>query len=117
LNVGQLTRSGRAGLVLLALLVGGCADDDGSGIHAAVRGTVRDASSNKRVANATVEFESDTLDRGSDKTNSSGEYAINVESETAMGRLTATKAGYRPSVVSVFLDDGDVTVDIVLRPE
>jgi flagellar hook assembly protein FlgD len=117
LNVGRLTRSSRAGLVLLALLAGGCADDDGSGVHAAVRGTVRDASTNKRVANATVEFESDTLDRSSDRTNGSGEYTINVESETTTGRLTVTKAGYRASVVSVFLDDGDVTVDIALRPE
>lgn len=117
MNARRLTSISRVGLVLLALVASACGDDDGAAVHAAVRGTVRDANTDKRLANVTVEFASDTLEKASDKTNGDGEYAINVESETPTGRLTAKKSGYRPTVVSVFLDDGDVSVDIALRPE
>lgn len=94
----------------------GCGDDDGA-LHGAVHGTVRDGTSGKRLKNVEVAFASDTLDEASDKTDGEGRFSINVSALTPSGRLTASKAGYETRTVSVFLDDGDVSVDIELEKE
>jgi hypothetical protein len=103
-----------AALVCLGLLGSACADDGSAAINAALHGTVRDAETGARLSGVKIEFESDTLETLSDKTNSHGSYALNVDSDTPTGRLTASKAGYETGVVSVFLDDNNVAVDIVL---
>jgi hypothetical protein len=112
-------RRARAGAILLCLglLASACTDDDSASINAALHGTVRDAQTGKRLAGVKVEFESDTLETLSDTTNSEGSYALNVDSDTPTGRLTASKSGYETGVVSVFLDDANVAVDIVLTRE
>jgi hypothetical protein len=104
----------RSALLCLSLLGSACADDDGAAINAALHGTVRDAETGKRLSGVKIEFESDTLEKLSDKTNSHGGYALNVDSATPTARLTASKAGYETGVVSVFLDDDNVAVDIAL---
>ena len=95
----------------------GCSDDDGSTIHASLHGIVRDSDTGKRVAGVKVEFVADTLEQVSAKTDSDGSYALNVDTPSETGRLTASKSGYQSRVVSVFLDDADVAIDIVLTPE
>ena len=105
-----------AALGLAAALALGCGDDGGSAIHAALHGIVRDADTLKRVSGVKVEFVADTLEQASDTTDDDGSYALNVEAAAETGRLTASKSGYEPRVVSVFLDDADVAIDIVLTP-
>jgi Carboxypeptidase regulatory-like domain len=106
-----------AAVWLVAVASVGCGDDDGSTIHASLHGIVRDSDTGKRVAGVKVEFVADTLEQVSAKTDSDGSYALNVDTPSETGRLTASKSGYRSRVVSVFLDDADVAIDIVLTPE
>jgi hypothetical protein len=94
----------------------GCAADDDA-LHGTVHGTVHDGTSGKRLKGVEVSFESDTLDEAADTTDGEGRFAINVSALTPSGRLTASKAGYETRTVSVFLDDGDVNVDIELEQE
>lgn len=94
----------------------GCADDDG-GLHGTVHGTVRDGTSGRGLKGVEVSFQSDTLDEAADTTDGEGRFAINVSALTPSGRLSASKAGYETRTVSVFLDDGDVNVDIDLERE
>jgi hypothetical protein len=107
------------GLVVAALtwVSAGCASDDDGTLHGAVHGTVSDGSSGKRLKGVEVAFESDTLDDASDTSDGEGRFSINVSARTPSGRLTASKAGYETRIVSVFLDDGDVNVDIELEKE
>jgi hypothetical protein len=64
-----------------------------------------------------VEFTSDTLDRGSDKTNADGHYSLFVDSRVLRGRIEVSKSGYQTTVVSVYLDDEDMRVDVDLPPD
>jgi hypothetical protein len=105
-----------AALGLVAVLATGCADDGASSVHASLHGIVRDADTGKRVPGVKVEFVADTLEEGSDTTADDGSYALNVAAASETGRLTASKSGYESRVVSVFLDDADVAIDIVLTP-
>jgi hypothetical protein len=100
----------------LALASAGCADDDGA-LHGSVHGTVRDGASGKALKGVAVAFESDTLEEAADTTDGEGRFSINVSARTPSGRLTASKTGYETRTVSVFLDDGDVNVDIELERE
>jgi len=107
-----------SGLLLsLAVLLAACADDDGDAAYGALHGTVRDAMDGKRLKGVSVEFVSDTLERASDTTDSEGKFSFDVVSVAPSGRLTAEKSGYERRVVSVFLDDSDVTVDLELERE
>jgi hypothetical protein len=107
---------GRAFALALALAAG-CAGDDGAQAHASLHGTVRDSDSGKRLSGVHVEFESDTLEHAADTTDKDGSYALNVVSSAPTGRLTARKAGYETRVVSVFLDDAAVGLDLTLAPQ
>lgn len=105
--------------VVIAALVGasaGCADD-GDALRGAVHGTVRDAADGKSIKGAEVAFLSDTLEEADDTTDAQGRFVINVAASTPSGRLTASKRGYQASTVSVFLDDGEVKIDIELERE
>lgn len=106
--------SWRMGLFALTLASMGCAGDDSGAEHALLHGTVRDGESGKRLSGVQVEFLSDTLERASDVTNSEGNFRLDAHSLTPNGRLTASKSGYETRVVSVFLDDADVSIDIEL---
>ena len=106
-----------AALGLAAVLAAACGDDGGSSVHASLHGIVRDADTAKRVSGVKVEFVADTLEMASDTTADDGSYALNVEAAAQTGRLTASKSGYESRVVSVFLDDADVAIDIVLTPK
>ncbi len=102
--------------VLIAALAGasaGCADDDDA-LHGTVHGTVRDAASGKGLKGVEVAFVSDTLEEADDTTDAQGRFVINVAASTPSGRLTASRDGYETSTVSVFLDDGEVKIDIDL---
>jgi hypothetical protein len=101
----------------MCVWLGGCGQDGGDAVHASVHGSVRDARTGKRLSGVEVDFEADTLETASDTTDGSGTYAMNVESTSQTGRITASKSGYVASTVSVFLDDADVTVDISLNPQ
>jgi hypothetical protein len=107
----------RSALLFVTLTLGAaaCADDDDGALHGSVHGTVRDAMSQKVLKGVKVAFVADTLEQAEDKTDDKGRFAISVSAVTPSGRLTAEKAGYETRTVSVFLDDGDVAVDIELE--
>jgi hypothetical protein len=94
----------------------GCAGE-GDALHGAVHGTVRNAASGKGLKGVDVTFVSDTLEEADDTTDAEGRFVIHVAARTPSGRLTASKAGYEASTVSVFLDDGEVKIDIELERE
>lgn len=104
------------GWFAISLAIASCTDAD-EGIHGAVHGTVRDSMTKKPIKGVEVVFVADTLEQADDATDGDGRYAIEVVAASPNGRLTATKAGYETHTVSVFLDDGDVTVDIDLEHE
>jgi hypothetical protein len=108
-----------AGGVLLILAAAACGQDDGrtnSSDGTIVRGVVRDASDGSRIKNAKVFFRSDARDQADDRTNEDGEFVMTVFSRSDTGRIEARKAGFSASVVSVYLDDGDVAIDVDLEP-
>jgi len=105
-------------LLALAGAVHGCADDDGSSLMSgSVSGRVRDGQSGKTLGGAQVDFLADTGESASDKSDKDGHYGITVQALSPLGRLTVSKAGYHTRVVTTFLDDGDVSVDIDLLRE
>jgi hypothetical protein len=99
----------------LTLGAGACADDDDGSLHGSVHGSVRDAMTQKALKGVKVAFVADTLEQAEDKTDEKGRFAIAVSAATPSGRLTAEKTSYETRTVSVFLDDGDVAVDIELE--
>jgi hypothetical protein len=106
----------RAALLLsLSLAVAACADDDEDTIQGTVHGTVRDADTGKPLKGVDVVFEADTLEQADDSTDGDGVFSMQVSAATPTGRLSASKSGYETRTVSVFLDDGDVAVDIDLE--
>lgn len=105
--------------VMIAALGGasaGCAGEDDA-LHGAVHGTVRSAASGKGLKGVEVTFVSDTLEEADDTTDADGRFVIHVAARTPSGRLTASKVGYETSTVSVFLDDGEVKIDIELEQD
>jgi hypothetical protein len=108
-------------LVLRAVMIGalgwasaGCAGE-GDALHGAVHGTVRSTPGGKGLKGVDVTFVSDTLEEADDTTDAEGRFVIHVAARTPSGRLTASKVGYETSTVSVFLDDGEVKIDIELE--
>lgn len=101
----------------LAFTAAACADDSGGDQRSSLHGTVRDASTRKALKGVSVTFLSDTLEQASDSSDGSGRFVLDVVSSVATGKLTAEKAGYQTQVVSVFLDDGDVAIDMELERE
>lgn len=104
-------------LMSLAGTVGACADDDDSnGVQrdAALSGSVRDGQTGQGLGGARVEFLADTGEKASESTNKSGRFGLVVRAMSPLGRLTVSKPGYRTRVVSVFLDENEVSVDIDL---
>ncbi len=82
-----------------------------------LRGLVRDASDGSPVRNAKVIFTSDARDKTEDRTSGEGKFAMTVFSRSDSGRIEARKRGYSPAVVSVYLDDSEVTIDVDLQRE
>jgi hypothetical protein len=113
-----LTRLARSAfLVALTLVSVACAGGDDGALHGSVHGTVRDATNSKKLKGAKVVFVADTLEQAEDTTDGEGKFVIEVSASTPSGRVTASKTGYQTHTVSVFLDDGDVSVDIDLERE
>jgi hypothetical protein len=109
----------RSALLAAALLSSSCGADDPerADTRGQVHGTVRDAQSGDAIKGVQVRFVSDTLDEASDTTDGDGRYRIDVVTDTDRGHLEATKSGYARRVVSVYLDDESVAIDIDLsRP-
>ena len=106
-----------AALALAWVSASSCADDGGGDQRSSLHGTVRDASTRKGVKGVSVTFLSDTLEQASDTSDGSGRFVIDAVSLVPRGKLTAEKAGYQTQVVSVFLDDEDVSIDLELERE
>jgi hypothetical protein len=112
-------------LTSLALLVSlfctafGCADDDGAQGERSVSlsGTVRDGQTGGALKGVRVEFLADTGEKAADTTDKSGHYGVTLQTLSPLGRLTASKAGYRTRTVTTFADDNDVRQDIDLLKE
>ncbi len=81
-----------------------------------MHGVVRHGTTGDRLKGVAIAFRSDTLDEASDTTDDDGEYEIMVATDSLNGRLEAKKSGYETRIVSVFFDEGNVAVNIVLNP-
>lgn len=108
--------SARVGLLVALFGVGsGCGDDEEPlGDLARISGTVRDQASDKGLKGVKIVFTSDTLETYEARTDEGGEYDITVEPRVPHGRIEASKSGYQPRSVSVFLDDNTVQIDVDL---
>jgi hypothetical protein len=110
--------TGRAGILLCLLALGSCGNDaSGDELLGRVHGTVREADTRKAVKGARVRFLSDTLDEDTDTTDRDGTFRVSAVTDTANGRLEVTKRGYQKRIVSVYLDDESVNVDVDLLRE
>jgi hypothetical protein len=103
--------------LLLACALGTGCGEEADGAVGQIHGTVRNAESGKVIRGARVTFTADTLESAADKTNDEGHYTISVESRSVRGRVEVSKAGYETRVVSVFLDDVEVDIDVNLEED
>lgn len=113
-------RFARVALTALIVLASyGCADDDGGPANpedgVVLRGEVRDASTGSPIKDAKVIFRSDAHDEADDRTDREGRFVMTVFSRSDTGRIEARKGGYDTAVVSVYLDDADVRIDVDLE--
>ncbi len=109
----------RLGWMRVAALAGlcalGCGDDPESvGALGGIHGTVRDEATKARLKGAKVVFRSDTLETSEGRTDEDGAYELSIHTRSAKGRIEVTKSGYQTKIVSVFLDDTTVQIDVDL---
>ena len=118
----MLSRPKRAGALLgwsvgLAVLIGCGPTEPLSPLELSGRVTVAadDDAQSAPVANATVEFTSDTRISRTTTTDGSGRYRLELMSDHSFGQVRATADGFFPSEQTVYFDSPARRIDLAMR--
>lgn len=114
-----LLPAGRAGtFALWGLVLAACGADAPGALYelsGRVAGQHTEGAATTPIGDALVRFTSDTGHVSETRTDSEGRYAMQVFSDVAFGQVRAEAAGFAPSEATVYFDQPQRRIDLVLR--